>query len=784
MDSKSLTKLELNKIIEMTASYCMSESGKEAVRSMHPMVTALEINTALNEVDEALCYLQNANSCPVRMFDEILGSVGRAKIGASLHGGQLMSVAAFLGVSREAKSAVEGSELNLPILKSYCLFLAVDRFIENEIKRCILSEDDVADDASEELYDIRRKIRKKQSQIREKMDGMLRSSSTYLQESIITMRSGRYVLPVKAEHKSNIKGIVHDVSSSGSTVFIEPMAVVELNNEIRQLEQDEQKEIQKIFKYLSSLIMEKADIIIQAFNFMTKLDFIFAKGRLALEMEAIRPEINDDRYINIVKGRHPLIDKKSVVPISIWCGKDFDCLIVTGPNTGGKTVSLKTCGLFVLMTQCGLLIPAGTGTTLPVFKNVYADIGDEQSIEQSLSTFSSHMKNIVSITQQADHESLVLLDELGAGTDPTEGAALAISILENLIAMGAVVFATTHYSELKAFALTKDRVENAAMEFDVKTLSPTYKMGIGIPGKSNAFQISRRLGLDEEIIKRARTHIDDEGIKFEDIIQSAERNRQSSLKLRKEAEEMREDAKKLRDRNQDEWNKIYGKQQEEIRKAREEAARILKEAKEKSDEVIKRLKDLEKGNSSNLDRERQEITDSLKSMTEDFAFADKPDSGNIDISVKPSQINPGQSIRLIDTNTEATVLKKPDAKGKVQVQAGIIKLTTDLANIELMSKPKAVHTVSSSSRGLKTSTAALELDIRGCSAEEGIMQLDLYLDNAFTSHLPSVQIIHGKGTGVLRSAVHRHLKSHPHVAGYRLGKYGEGEDGVTVVKIK
>ena len=784
MDSKSLIKLELNKIIEMTAILCMSESGKTTVRKMQPMTTALEINTALDEVDEALCYLQNANSCPIRMFDEIQSNVGRAKIGASLHGGQLMSVASFLGVSREAKSAVDGSELSIPILKSYSSFLAVDRFIENEIKRCILSEDDVADDASQELYDIRRKIRKKQSQIREKMDSMLRSSSTYLQESIITMRSGRYVLPVKAEHKSNIKGIVHDVSSSGSTVFIEPMAVVDLNNEIRQLEQDEQKEIQKIFKYLSSLIMEKADIITQAFNFMTKLDFIFAKGKLAMEMDALRPEINDERYINIVKGRHPLIDKNVVVPISIWCGKDFDCLIVTGPNTGGKTVSLKTCGLFVLMTQCGMLIPASSGTTLPVFKTVYADIGDEQSIEQSLSTFSSHMKNIVSITQQADCESLVLLDELGAGTDPTEGAALAISILESLIAAGAVVFATTHYSELKAFALTKDRVENAAMEFDVKTLSPTYKMGIGIPGKSNAFQISRRLGLDEEIIKKARGHIDEEGIKFEDIIQSAERNRQSSIKLRKEAEEMHADAKKLRDRNQDEWNKIYGQQQQEIEKARAEAARILTEAKEKSDEVIKRLKELEKNNSANLDRERQEITDSLKSMTEEFAYADRPENISTTASVKPSQVKPGQSIKLIDTNTEATVLKKPDSKGKVQVQAGIIKLTTDLVNIQLINKPKVQHTASSSSRGLKTSTAALELDIRGCSAEEGIMQLDLYLDNAFTSHLPSVQIIHGKGTGVLRSAVHRHLKAHPHVASYRLGKYGEGEDGVTVVEIK
>jgi len=782
MNKKSLIKLELDKIIDMVINYCMSDSGKEIAKNMSPMINSLEINTALDEVDEAFCYFENVNTSPIRRFDEIVNHVNRAKIGACLHGGQLLSVASFLGVSRETKNSISDSELAIPILKGYCDLLAVDRFIENQIKKCILSEEDVADDASEKLYEIRKGIRRKQSQIREKMDSMLRSASTYLQESIITMRSGRYVLPVKAEYKANVKGIVHDVSSTGSTVFIEPMSVVELNNSIRTMEQEEQKEIQKILQYLSSLVLEKAETILLSFNTLSKLDWIFAKAKLAIELEAIRPVINDERYINIVKGRHPLISKDDVVPISIWCGKEFDCLIVTGPNTGGKTVSLKTCGLFVLMAQSGMLIPAGNGTTLPIFKNVYADIGDEQSIEQSLSTFSSHMKNIVNITKEADNESLVLLDELGAGTDPTEGAALAISILENLIAVGSVVFATTHYSELKAFALTKERVENAAMEFNVKTLSPTYKMGIGIPGKSNAFEISRRLGLDEYIIQKARTHIDEEGIKFEDIIQSAERNRLSSIKMRKEAEEMHLDAKKLRDRHQDEWTKIYGEQQKEIQKAKEEANKILKEAKEKSDEVIKRLKKMEKGGYSNLDRERQEISDSLKSAQQDFEFIKK--QKNTAQRIKPSQIKLGQSIKLIDTNTEATILKMPDSKGRVQVQAGIIKLTTKLDNIEYTSKPKPKHSHSASTRGIKTNTASMELDIRGCSAEEGIMQLDLYLDNAFTSHLPSVQIIHGKGTGVLRSAVHRYLKSHPHVASYRLGKYGEGEDGVTVVKIK
>jgi DNA mismatch repair protein MutS2 len=782
MDKKSLVKLELNKIIEMVAGFCMSQSGKELAEKMHPMTESLDINTALDEVDEGLCYLENANTSPIRRFDEIISNIKRAQIGACLHGGQLLSVASFMGVSRETKSCIEDSELDIPRLKAYADMLTIDRFIENQIKRCILSEEDVADDASDELYSIRKNIRRKQSTIREKMDNMLRSSSTYLQESIITMRSGRYVLPVKAEYKGNVKGIVHDVSSTGSTVFIEPMIVVELNNAIRELEQEEQKEIQKILQYLSSLIMEKAEAIALSFEILTKLDWIFAKARLARELDAIRPELNDERYINIVKGRHPLIDKHQVVPTSIWCGKDFDCLIVTGPNTGGKTVSLKTCGLFVLMAQSGLLIPADKGTTLPIFKSVFADIGDEQSIEQSLSTFSSHMKNIVGISQNADSDSLILLDELGAGTDPTEGAALAISILENLIAVGAIVLATTHYSELKAFALTNDRVENAAMEFNVKTLSPTYKMGIGIPGKSNAFEISRRLGLDEDIIKRARDHISDEGVKFEDIIQSAERNRQSSIRLRVEAEAMHDDAKKLRDRHQAEWNKIYKSQQEEIQKAKEEANRILNEAKEKSDEVIKRLKSLENSGHQNLDRERQEINDSLKSMLSDFAYAEK--TSIKPPKVNPEQIKPGQTVRLIDSNNEATVLKEADSKGRLQVQAGIIKLFTTLDNIEIIFKPKVKHSISTSGRGLKTSGAALELDIRGCTAEEGIMQLDLYLDNAFTSHLPSVQIIHGKGTGALRSAVHRHLKSHPHVQSFRLGKYGEGEDGVTVITIK
>ncbi|MBN2878885.1 MAG: endonuclease MutS2 [Clostridia bacterium] len=782
MNKKSTTKLELDKIINMVAGYCMSESGKGIAQKMEPMTDLFEITSSLEETDEGLCYLENTGTNPVRMFGDIISDVNRAKIGACLHGGQLLSVASFLGVSREVKSALEDSELNIPILKSLAFLLAVERFIENEIKKCILSEEDIADDASEALYNIRRNIRKKQSQIRDKMDAMLKSSSSYLQESIITMRSGRYVIPVKAEYKSNVKGIVHDVSSSGSTVFIEPIAVVELNNDIRQLEMEEQKEIQRILQYLSSLIMEKSNILLTAFNTLSKIDWIFAKAKLAQGMDAIKPEINDERYINIIEGRHPLIDKNSVVPINIWCGKDFDCLIVTGPNTGGKTVSLKTCGLFVLMTQSGMLIPAKTGTTLPIFESVYSDIGDEQSIEQSLSTFSSHMKNIVSITETVDDKSLVLLDELGAGTDPTEGAALAISILENLISAGAVIFATTHYSELKAFALTQDRVENAAMEFDVKTLSPTYKMGIGIPGKSNAFEISRHLGLNETIIKRAREHIDEEGIRFEDIIQSAERNRQSSLRMRKEAEEMHADAKKLRDRHQEEWNRIYSQQQKEIEKAKQEANRILQEAKDKSDDVIKRLKELEKGRSSNLDRERQEITDSLKSMQSEFEYMEK--ARHKGAAINPEMIEEGQNVRLIDTNTKATVIKKPDSKGKVQVQAGIIKLMTDIENIEMDMEVSEKKMPTVSRKGLKTNAAPLELDIRGCSAEEGIMQLDLYLDNAFTSHLPTVQIIHGKGTGILRSAVHRHLKSHPHVSGYRLGKYGEGEDGVTVVTLK
>ncbi len=782
MDKKSLKKLELEKIINMVSDYCMSESGKIIAQRTFPMTDSLEINTALDEVDEALRYLENTNSNPIRMFDEITSNVNRAKIGASLHGGQLMSVAAFLGVSREAKSYIGDSELDIPLIKGLSEFLSVDRFIENQIKKCILSEEEIADDASGTLYDIRKSIRKKQSQIREKMDSMLRSSSAYLQESIITMRSGRYVLPVKAEYKSNVKGIVHDVSSSGSTVFVEPMAVVELNNSIRTMEQEELKEIEKILRYLSSLIMEKANAILESIDALSRLDYIFAKAKLAQEMHAVKPEINDERYINIIKGRHPLLSKDTVIPTSIWCGKDFDCLIITGPNTGGKTVSLKTCGLFVLMTQSGMLIPADKGTTLPIFKNVYADIGDEQSIEQSLSTFSSHMKNIVNITTEADNDSLVLLDELGAGTDPTEGAALAISILETLISVGSVVFATTHYSELKAFALTKERVENAAMEFDVKTLSPTYKMGIGIPGKSNAFEISRRLGLDEDIIKKARSHIDEEGIQFEDIIQSAERNRLSSVKLRKEAETMHEDAKRLRDRHQEEWNKIYKEQQKEIEKAKDEANRILQEAKEKADDVIKRLKQLEKNGYSNLDRERQEITDSLKGAQQDFDYV-KKNTSNIS-NARPEQIKPGQTIKLIDTNTSATVLKEPDSKGRVYVQAGIIKLTTDISNIELTTPLKVKSSAGSGRRGIKTNTASMELDIRGCSAEDGIMQLDLYLDNAFTSHLPSVQIIHGKGTGVLRSAVHRHLRNHPHVSDFRLGKYGEGEDGVTVVTIK
>ena len=780
MNKRALKTLEYDKIIAMLADRCVSSSGREYAEKIEPSKDRLHVVNYLEETTEAVKYIMTSGISPMRAFDDVGGIVKRAELGSVLNMGQLMRVASFWGVSREVKASITRHEGESPILRALAQQLVEARTMETEIKTCILSEEEMADDASPELLRIRREIRTCQQKVRDKLDSMLRSKSSYLQEGIITMRGGRFVIPVKSEHKGQVPGLVHDVSGSGSTLFVEPMAAVELNNRVKTLMANETEEIQRILAELSAQVGTYAKETITSMKMMTQMDFIFAKGKLSLDMEGVQPKISDEGYMHIKRGRHPLIDKKAIVPIDIWAGKDFDCLIITGPNTGGKTVSLKTAGLFALMTQSGLHIPANDGSEMPLFDEVFADIGDEQSIEQSLSTFSSHMKNIVSILDRTTDKSLVLLDELGAGTDPTEGAALGISILERLIDKGAMILSTTHYSELKAFALSTDGVENAAMEFNVNTLSPTYKMGIGVPGKSNAFEISRRLGLSEEVIDIAREHMSQEAIRFEDVLSRAENMRKKAERDLQRTAADRKDAQTLKKRMEQEYNKLDSQRDKVLDKARSEALQILNTARAEADQIIKELKELQKHGAGNLDRGIQEARDALRGI--DKKIGGKPKKKKAK-GAGPTDLKPGESVRLIDADALATVLKAPNDKGDIMVQAGIMKLKTHVSNLERTEEKRKEKPKRGPSK-LKAQAATMEIDIRGSNAEEGIMEVDIYLDNAFTSSLKSVQIIHGKGTGILRNAIHRHLKTHPHVKSFRLGRYGEGESGVTIVELK
>jgi len=782
MEDRTLRILEFDKIIAMLAEKCVSRPGRDMALALKPENQKLLIDNALDETNEAVGFILRNGSSPMRMFLSVRDSVKRAQIGGMLSMRQLLDIASFIGVCRHVRNKLKSDEAEKSILDAMADLVYAPFELEQDIKDRIISEEEMDDHASAKLAAIRRKIRESESRVRDILESIIRSPKgrDYLQEAIITLREGRFVVPVKAEHKAQVPGLVHDVSSSGSTIFIEPMRAVELNNSIKTLRTEENLEIEQILIELSGQVGVVADGLVAAQETMDKLDFIFAKGQLALDMDGMRPDIIEGARLYLEAARHPLIRKDAVVPIDVWVGGDFDALIITGPNTGGKTVTLKTSGLFVLMAQSGLFLPAASGSTLPVYGSVYVDIGDEQSIEQSLSTFSSHMTNIVSIMQNAGAESLVLLDELGAGTDPVEGAALAIAILEELLDKGATVMATTHYSELKEYALTHQNVENAAMEFNVETLSPTYKLGIGIPGKSNAFEISRRLGLSADIIKKAREHIEEEGIRFEDVLSSAERNRVYAIRQREEAERMREDSRKLLERAENEYELIRRKEEVILEKAREEARKILEDARETSEAVIADLKDVRQNAGTIIDREIQAARDMLREAGKDVA----PKLSRKKSNLKSSDIKPGDSVKLLDSGVAATVLSNPNAKGEVQVQAGIVKLTTAVSNLQLTDdKPEGTPKQSGPSR-LRLEAAPIELDIRGQGSEEGILAVDMYLDNAYRSGLKQVQIIHGKGTGTLRNAVHQFLRKHPHVKSYRLGVYGEGETGVTVVEIK
>ena len=780
--------LEFDKVREMLCEQAASGMGKALAQSVQPASEYEAVCRLLDETAEAETQLFRLGHSPVDPFPDVRAALKKSGATYALGTRELLDIARAMRAARFCRASLrpaEGEEEG--IVCRMAQNLHVCRAVEEEIFRCILAEDEIADTASARLNALRRQIRACGDRVRDKLNSLLHSS-TYkncLQESIVTMRNGRYVVPVKQEYRSMVPGLLHDQSGSGATLFIEPMAVVEIGNELKKLQSEEQEEIQRILSQLTAQVAPEAAALEASLSAMAELDVIFARAQLSRMMGAVRPKLNKDGFLRILAGRHPLIDKDKVVPIDIWLGRDFKTLIITGPNTGGKTVTLKTVGLFTLMTQSGLFLPAIEGTEMSVFREVFADIGDEQSIEQSLSTFSSHMKTIVSILEQADDESLVLVDELGSGTDPVEGAALAMSILEELHGRRTVTLATTHYSELKAFALTREGMENASMEFDVKTLRPTYRLFIGIPGKSNAFEISRKLGLPDRLIQQAQTYLDGKNVSFEDAISNAESQRRIAEEERRQAEEARAQLYRLRDEAEKERKKLNDQRDKLLKKARDEARQTVNRARMEAEHIIGELKAVkDSADESSRSRAIQKARDGLRKS--EAAMGDTLKSPIVSEKASlpaPKKVEVGQRVHVLSIDNDATVLSLPDSKGEVYVQAGIMKLSVKLADLRVLEEKKPVYTATASVQKGE-GTAALEIDVRGMTVDEAILEVDKYIDNAFLSGIHEVSIIHGKGTGALRAGLQSYLKRHKHVAQMRLGRYGEGEAGVTVVTLK
>lgn len=777
-----LKTLEYDKILEMLKARTSCFMSAELVDSLEPSNELQEVQRLLSLTAEAETVLMRTGRTPVDSFPDMRECLKRAHAALFLSPSELLGVAQCMKAARLAKEQLT-KENDAGLLSNMASFISTHRSVEEEISRCLISEDEIFDGASAELSRIRRAMRIANERVRERLNSMIRSSTyqKYLQEPLITIRNGRFVIPVKQEYRSNVPGLIHDQSGSGATLFIEPTAVVELGNEYKKLLSEEAEEIERILTTLTAMIEPCADDILADMEIMGDVDLAFAKARLGREMDAVMPELNSVGFLRIVAGRHPLIDADTVVPIDIWLGSDFKTLIITGPNTGGKTVTLKLVGLFALMAQSGLFLPADEGTEISVFKDVFADIGDEQSIEQSLSTFSSHMKNIVDILKLADENSLVLLDELGAGTDPVEGAALAMSILDELHLRGADSVTTTHYSEIKAFALTREGMENASMQFDVDRLCPTYKLFIGIPGRSNAFEISKRLGLPDEIIESARGYLNNEDVKFEDIISSAQSQHELAEEERQMASEARVELERLRAETAKEREKFDQDRNRMQAKAREEAKRVIADTKRQMEHLIAEVRSLKGIDRSAADRVIQQSRDAMRAEEAKLAAADaiKKDEGGS----APKTVKPGDAVRIVTLDQKATVLSAPDQRGEVQVQAGIIKLMIKLNDLRLIDeKPKEIF---SGRTGLAAGKqVGLELDIRGMQVVEAETLVDRYLEDAYNAGLNEVNIIHGKGTGALRAGIQEHLKRHPLVSGYRMGAYGEGDAGVTVVTLK
>ncbi len=793
-DNRAHKVLEYNKILDRLAGYTDSPQVKTRILGLAPFGELAQAQAAQRETSEAVAALLRQGSPPVNLaVPDIGGIVKRAAAGGMLRPKELLALCRVLYVARRMKTYLKDTGEDLPGLWETGNSLVPLKALEDKIGTCILSEEEIADEASGDLAAIRRKMRNLNNKIKDTLDHMIRSEhyKKYLQDPIVTMRSDRYVIPVRAEYRGEVAGIVHDTSSSGATLFIEPMSVVNANNEIRDLQNKEEQEIEKILQMLSGEAALAEDVLRTDHSLLTELDFIFAKGRLSLDMNGREPVLNDQGIIALKRARHPLIAPDRVVANDIYLGGDFDTLVITGPNTGGKTVTLKTIGLFSLMAAAGLHLPVADNSQAAVFSQVFADIGDEQSIEQSLSTFSAHMVNIVDILEHVDDRSLALFDELGAGTDPTEGAALAIAVLEYLRAFGARVAATTHYSELKLFALSAKGVENASCEFSVESLQPTYKLLIGVPGKSNAFAISRRLGLSESVISRASELLSDEDVKFEDVISDLETSRAKAQSEQEYAERLRRELSDLQGEIQRERAKLKENKSRILEEARREAKIIIMDAKEEANAVIKDLERMRQqgvraGTEEKIQKSREKLKKKEDSIDSAMQRAQKPRKIYHET---PKNLKPGETVKIVSMDQEASVLKAPDKNGNVRVQAGIIKMDVHISNLKRVEdkSAKAVAEKYIRSTGAylsKTKSAVTQVDVRGQNLEEALMNVEKFLDDCYLAGVSPVTIIHGKGTGILKNGIHEMLRKHKYVKGYRLGRYGEGENGVTVVELK
>lgn len=790
MNNKSLSTLEYNKIISRLVSFACSDGAKQILHKLEPMTDIDKINTALDYTNDALTRVYQKGSVDFSRIKDIMGSIARLKVGSSLNALELLNISLLLECAAHIKGYYEQRADSIQPLID---MLDPVTLLNNTIKKCIISEDEISDDASENLRSIRRQKNIAADRIHTELNKILNSPSTrtYLQDYVITTRQGRFCLPVKAEYKSLMPGMVHDQSSTGSTVFIEPAAVVKLNNDIRELELKEQAEIEVILADLSAKAAEYTDSLLSDYEILTNLDCIFAKALLSRHFNCSRPVMNNKGIVNIKKGRHPLIEPHTVVPIDIYLGTDFNLLIITGPNTGGKTVSLKTVGLLTLMAQAGLNIPALEHSDIAVFDNIFADIGDEQSIEQSLSTFSSHMTNTVDILKKADSNSLILFDEIGAGTDPTEGAALAIAILDSLHRRNITTMATTHYSEIKMYALTTDGVENACCEFDVQSLRPTYRLLIGVPGKSNAFAISKKLGLSDNIINDASRRLDSEDIKFEDLVTDLEQSRVTIEREREELNEYKAQIAQLKSELTKKTERLDERTDNIIRKANEEAARILKDAKEYADKTINAMN--KHGMTvKELEKHRSAIREKMNKRQEKLKI--EPANNISEHKAHDiSEFKVGMHVKVLTMNVIGTVSQIHKNKNQVTVLVGSLSTKMDIKNLAILKGYKDPAETSSKPKGAggsgkikmsKSSSVSSEINLLGYTVDEAIAVLDKYLDDAYIARIPQVRIVHGKGTGALRSGITSYLHGVPYIKEFRLGQIGEGAEGVTIVTFK